>query len=1025
MRALRLGRHLALSCLLTIPSTVCAEQLPIKTYTAADGLAQNLVLRIVPDSRGYLWFCTGEGLSRFDGYSFTNYTTDHGLPHRSVRDLLETRNATFWIATGDGLVRFNPNARRSSNSGEPMFVTYHPDESQPARSISVLYEDPGGTVWCGTMGGLYRLEDVNGQVKFHFVEMGMRNVWDESFVEDILEDRRGALWVGTRGSGLYRRLPDGRVEQYGAKHGLPALRVNTLIEDRQGRLWAGTSLGLCLLVEEPKPDRLVVARVFRRDTFGLPGEWIEALFQSSDGRFWIGLAGGLSELLPASEGLELKFRSYATAQGLSYLDLTSLAEDSAGNLWIGATAGVMKLAQNGFVTYTNPTGSTPIGAGGIVETKAGELCFISQSSNASALAMIRLDTKDPSVVWPNFPKQITYFGFGWNQIGLQDRKGEYWLATGQGLCRFPAVNRVEQLAHTRPKAVYTKKNGLMHDLVWRIFEDSRGDIWIATTSAWIGITRWERATDTFHHYSQKEGLPSEGWPTAFAEDSGGNVWIAMSHTLVRYNQGKFKLFTTSHGLPKGPINAFHTDALGRLWIGSDAGGLSRVDDPKINDPVFTNYTTAKGLSSNQVWCITSDQSGNIYAFTGRGVDCLNPTTERVKHYTTADGLVGGAPKTAFCDRHGTLWFGTDLGFSRFTPQPDSSPARLPILISGLRVGGDRRPLSELGETEVPEVKLNPNENQIQIDFVGLNFSIGEQLKYEYKLEGTDADWSSPTVQRSVNFAHLSPGSYRFVVRAVGSDGSMSQSPARVSLTILPPIWQRWWFVSLVSILLMVSAYFAYRYRLNRLLELERIRTRIATDLHDDIGSNLSLIAMVSEVAHRGRQPVDSQMAAWLSLIANTSRETVDSMSDIVWAINPAKDRLFDLTQRMRRVADDILSARNIRFTFSVPGKEADKYLGADTRREVFMIFKEALNNIGRHSNSTQVELVLSAEDKRLILKVSDNGSGFDPSTVADGNGLASMRRRAQNLNAELSITSAEGTGTSVTLSLPLNGRRTV
>ena len=1016
------SRLLLLVLLVALATTLRAEQLPIRTYTAADGLAQNLVLRIVRDSRGYLWFCTAEGLSRFDGYMFTNYTTDQGLPDRSIRDLLETRHGVYWIATGNGLVRFNPNARRSNNSGEPMFAAYHPDVSQPARSIMVLYEDPRGTVWCGTQAGLYRVEEADGQVKFQFVDLGLRNEGEQSIVEAILEDRRGALWVGTRGSGLYRRLSDGRVEHYGIQQGLPVQRMTALLEDRQGRLWVGTTLGLCLLVEDLKANERVVARVFREENLGLTSDWVEALFQSSDGRFWIALAGGLSELLPEMKGSEPKFRGYAASQGLTQLDLTSLEEDSAGNLWIGATAGAMKLARNGFVTYNDVKG-THFGVGGIIETSAGELCFITQTMDVSELSIVRYQSKVLSVVRPNFPKTITNFGFGWNQIGLQDREGDYWIATGQGLCRFPGVNSVEQLAAARPKAVYTKKNGLMHDSVWRIFEDSRGDIWIGTTSTSTRLTRWDRNTATFHHYSQTEGLPLQGWAAAFAEDSAGSVWIAMGNRLIRYTKGHFKLLTTPPDLPAGAINAFHIDVSGRLWIATDAGGLLRVDDPKTDHPVFINYTTAKGLSSNQVWCVTSDEEGNIYAFTGRGVDYLNPATDKVKHYTTADGLVGGAPKTAFRDRGGTLWFGTDRGFSQFSPEPELTLPALPILISGLRVGGEPRPLSELGEIEVPEIKLGPNDNQVQIDYVGLNFNTGERIKYQYKLEGIDSDWSRATDQRSVNYAHLSPGNYLFVVRAVSSDGSISPFPARASFTILPPLWQRWWFLLLVAVCVGLMTYALYRYRLSRLLELERVRTRIATDLHDDIGSNLSLIAMVSEVANKQAKTVDAQVAEWLSLISNTSRETVDSMSDIVWAVNPAKDRIIDLIQRMRRVAEELLTAKNITFRFAAPEKEPDMRLGADTRREVFMVFKEGVNNIARHSRCTEADISMSVEGRLLVLKLVDNGRGFDPSLPVDGNGLASMRRRADKLKGKLETDSQPGAGTTITFTVPLDGQR--
>jgi signal transduction histidine kinase len=236
------------------------------------------------------------------------------------------------------------------------------------------------------------------------------------------------------------------------------------------------------------------------------------------------------------------------------------------------------------------------------------------------------------------------------------------------------------------------------------------------------------------------------------------------------------------------------------------------------------------------------------------------------------------------------------------------------------------------------------------------------------------------------------------------------------------VWQRWWFRSLGTLLAGLFAYSLYRRRLARLLELERVRTRIATDLHDEIGTNLSLIAMVSEVANQTAQRRDPQVAGWLSLIASTSRETVDAMSDIVWAVNPNRDRLGDLTQRMRRVADEACSAANVALVFITPADDSDLTLGVDTRRELFLIFKEAMSNIMRHAHCTEMRIELRLEDHALQLRLSDNGRGFEVSSASTGNGLVNMRRRAQQLGGELDISSG-ATGTTITVRAPIGGSR--
>jgi signal transduction histidine kinase len=258
-----------------------------------------------------------------------------------------------------------------------------------------------------------------------------------------------------------------------------------------------------------------------------------------------------------------------------------------------------------------------------------------------------------------------------------------------------------------------------------------------------------------------------------------------------------------------------------------------------------------------------------------------------------------------------------------------------------------------------------------------------------------------------------------MVRAVTQDGKTSERPAVIQFRILPPIWQRWWFVSLAAMLVGLAAYRFYRYRVARLIELERVRTRIATDLHDDIGSNLSRIAILSEVATQQVDKADAPVIEPLSLIAATSRELVDAMSDIVWAINPDKDHIGDLAQRMRRFASDVFTARNIAFHFLAPSAEAFLKVSADVRRQVFLIFKESVNNAVRHSACTEVNIALRLEGSWLSLTFEDNGKGFDAACVSDGNGLTNMASRAKSLGGTLKIVSNAGAGTAVTLKAPL------
>jgi hypothetical protein len=540
--------------------------------------------------------------------------------------------------------------------------------------------------------------------------------------------------------------------------------------------------------------------------------------------------------------------------------------------------------------------------------------------------------------------------WGWSRgrLTFQARSGEWWVPTGQGVFRFPPLSTVAELGRVQPKEAYAAGES-----VYAVFEDSRGAIWISTQIPGPnggvranGLARWDPSGGVLERFPAGDPVGGESLATAFAEDPAGNVWIGLSSGgLLRYREGRFQIVPTSGGTW---VMALYTDRKGRLWVATN-DGAARIDDPAAAKPRMVPYTVAEGLSTNRVACITEDPMGRIYLGTGHGVDCIYPgALPRIRHYSNADGLARGAVLAAFCDRQGVLWFGTREGLSRLDPEPERPQSPPPVLISGLRIRGAPFPVSALGETSLTGIELSSDRNQVGLEFVGLGFGAGGPLRYQYRLDAADLDWSPAIDQRTVNYANLSPGSYHWQVRAVTSDGIASPA-ATVSFTILAPLWQRWWMRLLMLLAVSSLLYSLYRYRMARLLEVERLRTRIATDLHDDIGSTLSQIALLSEVARR--RPAAAEREEPLADIANLSRELVDSMSDIVWAIDPEQDRLGDLTHRMRRFASDLFSHNGCQVRLDVPREDQNPHISADLRRQVFLIFKESLHNTARHSGS--------------------------------------------------------------------------
>ncbi|HEV7890975.1 MAG TPA: two-component regulator propeller domain-containing protein [Pyrinomonadaceae bacterium] len=1044
------ARRLLISvCLALLCAGACAraEQLPVRTYTTTDGLARDYVREIFQDSNGFIWFCTSEGLSRFDGYRFTNYGTAQGLPDRFVVNILETRGGTYWVSTAGGLALFDPEAlTRRGEDGTPapgkLFTVVPFPEGSGAEEANVVYEDALGNLWCGSELGLYKLEGARGAWRLEMAER-LTGEPDASDVRKIWGDARGTLWLSTP-SGLYRRDAHGNLTRFTARDGLPVDSTRAAVADGRGHLWVATIEGLAEFESAPAEGPLKLLRVYGKAD-GLPGDNMFALEVTAEGELWAAMGGGLARYAP-QEGAGPQFVPYTATEGLADAQVISLCEDDVGNIWAGTeSGGAMKIARSGILSYGPPDGLKIPRIGAFIDDAAGR--FFVVAGDPYSVVLNRLAGRGFEETRLRLPPG-SVMTWGWNQHTVEDRAGDWWVPTMQGLLRYaaPADGR-QSLANLKPGRVYTERDGLCPEYVFRAFEDSRGDIWFGSMGTYdCLLSRWDRAAERFVRYPTAEIIRAT--PTAFAEDGAGNLWIGFyDGGLVRHRGGRFERFTRDDGVPAGFVSGLFLDRERRLWVATSRGGAARVDHPTSERPSFHTYTTRDGLSSDQVTCVTEDLFGRIYLGTGRGLDRLDVSTGRFKHYTTADGLASNFVNVCAADRDGSIWAGTLRGLSRLAPLQERPRPAPPVLVTALRVGGEPFPVSETGAQEVSGLTLEAGRNQLQIDYVGLSYAAGNVPRYQFRLEGADADWGAPSDQRSINFANLAPGSYRFMVRALDADGAASPRPAVVSFRVMPPFWRRWWFVLSVALVLIVVALAAQRMyaarrrervradaalRLSkeeRLAELERVRKRIATDLHDDIGASLTQITVLSEVARQSlsREGVHSEQLGQISAVSN---ELVEAMSDIVWAINPKKDHLSDLVHRMRRFASDVFTARGLAFTFDAPDAARDTRLGASVRREVFLIFKESVNNVLKHASAASVRVNFRLEAGRLELVISDDGRGFEPvdsvtlsgeyepTDGTGGNGLYSMRRRAAEMGGSYEVRSKPGEGTTVTLTLP-------
>jgi ligand-binding sensor domain-containing protein/signal transduction histidine kinase len=984
--------------LAAFPALLESELLPIRTYSSADGLAADHVDCIVSDSRGFLWFCTPEGLSRFDGNHFVSYGVKEGLPHQSISAVLETRSGEHWIGTARGLARINSGANAAP------FSSYRLGPEGKQNFITDLLEARSGEIWCTTAAGLFEWRDPR---TFRRKELPIF----APVITALAEGTGGDLWAGTQGEVFFVGA-NGAVRVFTVKDGLPGQWVEALLLDSKGRMWAAIRGGLALITRRGAGD-WSVEKIYRQES-GLAHWDVKALLEASDGTLWVGTAYGIS-LLRLNESEPSVFQNLTRAQGLSDQQINAFAEDQAGNIWAGTEgAGVMRIAHLGFTTYRESDGLDTDRVMSVFEDRAGALVAVTAGPGGHWVNLFD-GARFRRLALQEFRQHTTW---GWNQVLLQNRSGEWWAATKQGLCRYEAA-KASDLNGKNPRTCYSRDS-----IFFRVFEDSKGGVWASAQSqGGDRILRWNPDTNKIVDLPAPRipGQRPDGLVSAFAEDGQGNIWMGLTKGGVyRYNGHQFQLFQAKDGLPPGPIWALLADERG-LWVGSNGGGLGRIVNTADERPRIEVFNTDRGLASNAVQCLVEDRQGRVYVGTGKGVDRLDPKTGHIRHFSSADGLAHGELKSAVRDRSGSLWFATTQGVSRLTTTEDR-PAVVPrVLITDLQIAGAPYPISQLGEVRVSDLELKPSQNQLRVDFVGVNYQPGETIRYSYKLESADSGWSPPRNQQTVNYAALSGGKYRFLVKTITSEGLESAVPAEIDFTVLPPLWRRWWFESMAVALGIGLVFSAHRYRLAQMLNLERMRTAIATDLHDDIGSSLSQIAILSEVARVGangaapaREPLEK--------IAALARELVDSMGDIVWSIRTEPNGMESLIRRMREFAIDLLATQGIDFQLQAPLAGEDVELSLHVRRQLFLIFKECIHNVARHARCTAVVAELVKQDRELVLTVRDNGRGLNtgerPPGWNGGTGIPSMRRRAESLGGRLAITSEPGRGCSVSIHVP-------
>ena len=470
-----------------------------------------------------------------------------------------------------------------------------------------------------------------------------------------------------------------------------------------------------------------------------------------------------------------------------------------------------------------------------------------------------------------------------------------------------------------------------------------------------------------------------------------------------------RTLTKAEGLSDNQIRFIYQRRNGEIWIATRFGGVTIYAQEK-----FEALATKQGLLSDAVWGLVEDASGRMWIATSLGIQMMASAHSR--ELITIPALRGDYFGSVGIASGNLVWGVSykDLVVYDFgRAHADVTPL---VYITDFYVKGEKRTLAAGAEYAY-------HENSCAVSFIGLSFKNEKAVRYRYRLRGLEDEWQGPIAEQTARFAALSPGAYTFEVLALNAAG-VASAPVSFTFTILPPYWQRWWFIALGLIVLSGILYATHVVRLDRLLEIEKIRSRIATDLHDDIGAGLTHIGLLSQVAlqkknARTREEDASDLGNAMERVGNIARELSAAMSDVVWSVNPQHDSMMALQSRLRTFAGEVCEAKGIALHIEVAEALAAVKLHPEIRRNLLLIAKEALHNVVKYSGSASFSVKFAVQHDKILMDIIDAGNGFEVAQTKNGNGLANMRMRAEKLGGKFEVVSELGKGTRIQVNAPL------
>lgn len=991
-------RHL--SILLVLIATAPANaQYYFEKLTTENGLSDNRVTCFYKDSKGFMWIGTANGLNRYDGHSFRIYRPGQSrfrLSGEFINSIAEDKQGRMWIATHSGLNVLNvtKDSLRVFSPDDDAF----PNRKEGLESI-LLWDikiDTSGRVWIAPdMRDLCYYDPKTK--KFIY------KPW-KSYAEKIFPDMKDrycainklymrgdtALWLGTTlGLFSYNFIKD-EFHFYGGKRphdffalhedinakkvyfsqGSGGVQVIDLQNNRQDissnkeqslwlpaneAIWEITNTGAYPIPPNPQIP------------FSLPDAQVKVVYTDNHHITWIGSSKGVTRFDPR-------------LNRFSFKPVFPIADSVASNVISNI--------------YYSETDSTYFG----ISYRYGQVFSWNEKEGYKKLLNVK-----------NFDAFISFTSF------YTDSKKRLWLLTTAGIYQYDRSSR---------KFIFiSNPSGKSHIVYSTMEEDDNGNLWVGSYPH--GLFHYNSKTNAWSAIPISEEFESRIITAIHFEKKSRHLWVgSYDYGLHGYNMNsrQWKSYgmevTNPRRMYSSLITDIDRDAAGNVWVATKSGGLSKFEASGSNNDCI-NYKIESGLPDNNINSVASDNKGNTWFSSYKGLTCIDSEGKVLKHFDNRNGLPYENYNTRLqITSDGCIITAVRNGFVRFHPDSITyTTDPYPVVITALSVKDSS--LLNLDSFLTAPNRFSHKMNEWQFGFTALNYTTPENIRYSYKLDGYDDHWVDAGTAHSAKYTNLDNGNYTFRVKALHPSGMYSSNEATFSFSISPPFWKTWWFLLLAVASVAGIVYFIYRYQLNKKLEVERLRLRISRDLHDDIGSALTSINVLSKVA-LSKGAANIEIGSYLSQIKNAASDTMESMSDIVWAINPENDKLEAMISRMKEFAAEICEAKQVDLDFVLP-KEPEKIsFDAAKRKNIFLIFKESVNNAIKYSNCTRLYIGFEKDGNRLLMEIKDNGKGFDPLSSRSGNGLKSMKERAHVIGAAFTVQSIPGQGTSVLAEIPIN-----